>query len=238
MTALKVDVAPTGDEAARRAAERLCETVLRSDSVGAVCLAGGETPRRMYAYLADEPIRSRFPWTRVHWFLGDERFVPLDDERSNFRMIREALLSRAPIAEALIHPVPTENVDPERSASLYQSELAALYGSDRLRPDKPLFDFVVLGLGPDGHTASLFPGRPEQDEKTRWVLPVPGGVLEPRITLTPPALRSARVVSFLVVGDGKRAAFAKLRARDGSIPAARIDSSGELCAFVDSAAAG
>jgi 6-phosphogluconolactonase len=174
----------------------------------------------------------------VNWFIGDERFVASDDPRSNFKMIRDSLLARAPVPEDLVHAYETVGVDPQRSASLYEGGLAAFYGSDALSLDKPLFDYVVLGLGSDGHTASLFPGRPEQDEKDRWVLPVPEGGQEPRLTLTPPALRSARVVAFLTVGESKREAFARLRAQDRTIPAARIGSIGALRAFVDAAAAG
>ena len=124
----------------------------------AVCLSGGSTPQRLYEHLAGPPYRDAFPWSRTHWFWGDEQFVPHDDALSNYRMVREALLSRAPIPAVNIHPIPTEGLSPEAAASAYERELKSFYGADHLDPARPLFDVNLLGLGPDGHTASLFPG--------------------------------------------------------------------------------
>jgi 6-phosphogluconolactonase len=238
MSELVFDVASDSAEAARRAASFICDTLAEPGAVGALCLAGGGTPRPMYELLAGEPFSARMPWPRLHWFLGDERFVPPDDHRSNYRMITEALFSRAPIPADHVHAVPTTGVSLDEAADLYQAELQTFYGSKELRRDKPLFDVVILGLGPDGHTASLLPGQPEQNERVRWVRTATSGAPEPRITLTPPALEAAHAVIFLVAGAEKRQALARLRAGDVTIPAAHIRPHGKFVAFVDAAAAG
>ncbi len=142
----------------RRVAEWMLELATATEGRFAVALSGGSTPRALYRDLAEPPYRDAFPWSRAHWFWGDERFVPPDDALSNYRMVREALLSRAPIPAANIHPVPTEGLDPEAAASAYERELKSFYGAERLDPARPLFDVTLLGLGEDGHTASLFPG--------------------------------------------------------------------------------
>jgi len=237
MSDLAVDVAPDAQECARRAASFACGLLCAPQAIGAVCLAGGATPRPLYEMLARDPFASRIPWSRVHWFFGDERFVPPDDPRSNARMVAQALFSRAPVPPQNVHAVPTSGLPLKEAARRYEQDLRAFYGAERLDPSRPLFDLVVLGLGADGHTASLLPGRQEIEERERWVAPVPQGGAEPRITLTPPVLESARAVAFVVCGAEKRAAFAKLRAGDQSIPAAHVRPSGPLFAFVDGEAA-
>ena len=144
------------------------------EGVFAVALSGGSTPRRLYEHLAGPPYRDAFPWSRTHWFWGDERFVPHGDAQSNYRMVREALLSRAPIPAINIHPIPTEGVSPEAAAVTYERELKSFYGAKRLDAARPLFDVTLLGLGPDGHTASLFPGTAVLAERDRWVAAVVG----------------------------------------------------------------
>lgn len=238
MTSLVVDVAPDPAAMAQRAAGFICDMLCADEAVGAVCLAGGSTPRDLYGLLTQEPFRSRLPWPRLHWFFGDERFVPPDDPRSNERMVREALVSRAPIPEGNVHPVPTTGLTLEQAVERYQKTLQEFYGSTSFRPGRPLFDVVILGLGPDGHTASLLPGRGEAEVRDRWVCAVGEGMPEPRITLTPPPLEAARAVAFVVAGAGKRDALAKLRAGDQSIPATHVRPTTQLLAFVDAAAAG
>ena len=124
----------------------------------AVALSGGSTPRRLYERLAAPPYREAFPWSRTHWFWSDERFVPHDHPDSNYRMVRLAMLEATPIPAENIHPIPTEGLTPEEAAAAYERELKAFYGADRLDRRRPLFDVMLLGLGEDGHTASLFPG--------------------------------------------------------------------------------
>jgi len=199
----------------------------------AVSLAGGSTPRRLYELLATVE-RDRFPWARVHWFFGDERFVPHDDRDSNYRMAREAMLSKAPIPEANIAPIPFAG-SPEQSAQEYEQTLKAYYGTDMLEPQRPLFDAVLLGLGDDGHTASLFPHTAVLQERARWAAPVIGAMPQPRITLTYPALESSRAVAFLVAGAGKREALRRIW-RGDDLPAAHLRPQGEVLWFIDRAA--
>jgi hypothetical protein len=129
---------------AQIAAEWLCALALASDRDFSVCLSGGSTPRRLYERLATPAIASRFPWSRVHRFWGDERFVPHDDPDSNYRMARDALLSRVPIPLGSIHPIPTEGLSPERAAAAYEATLKRFHGTDVLAPDRPLFDVIPL----------------------------------------------------------------------------------------------
>jgi len=220
-----------------RVADWLFAAAMTKDGVFAVALSGGSTPRRLYEQLAGPLYRDRFPWRRAHWFLGDERFVPRDDTLSNFRMIDESLLSGAPVPAANIHPVPTEGLSPEAAASVYERTLKSFYGAEKLDPARPLFDVTLLGLGPDGHTASLFPGTPVLDDREHWVAAVVGAKSEARITLTYPALESTRRVAFLVAGEDKRAILDRLRRGDDSLPAARLRPLGSLWIFCDAAAA-
>ena len=162
--------------------------------------------------------------------------MPHDDDQSNYRMVLEALLSRAPIPALNIHPVPTDCVSPDAAAAVYARELKSFYGAERLDPVRPLFDVTLLGLGPDGHTASLFPGTAVLAERDRWVAAVVGAKREARITLTYPVLESSRHVAFLVEGKEKRAIFERLRGGDDSLPAARLRPIGTLCLFADAAA--
>jgi len=130
----------------------------------AVALTGGSSPEGLYRLLAQEPYRSRLPWERVHWFIGDDRFVPPDDPLSNMGMARRLFLDRVKAPPANIHPMATTAESPEAAAQLYESELKHFYGAERLDRARPLFDLVLMGLGSDGHTASLFPGAPALDE--------------------------------------------------------------------------
>ncbi len=219
-------------------AEWLCARALASERRFAICCSGGSTPKRLYELLAEPATAARFPWSRVHWFWGDERFVPHDHPDSNYRMTREALLSRVPAPADNIHPVPTEGLSPEQAASAYEATLKAFYGAEALDPGRPLFDVNLLGIGEDGHTASLFPGHPALQERDRWVVAVIGAKSEDRITLTYPALDSSRDAVFLASGEGKRAIVARAQAGDRALPSAGIHPVGQLHWFTDRAAAG
>jgi 6-phosphogluconolactonase len=222
---------------AHRVADWLLAAARAKPDVFAIALSGGSTPRRLYELLAAAPYRDAFPWSRTHWFWGDERFVPHDDAASNDRMARDALLSRVPIPETHIHPIPTEGLAPGAAAAAYERVLRAFYGRPVLDAAHPLFDVVLLGLGPEGHTASLFPGTAVLEERARWVDAVVGAKAEPRITLTYPALESSREIAFLVAGADKRAVLERLFRGDRALPAARLRPIGALRFFLDRAAA-
>lgn len=234
----KLEIFTDAAALSRWVATWLLDLALAKEGTFAVCLSGGSTPQGLYERLADAPCRDAFPWSRTHWFWGDERFVPHDDTLSNYRMARLALLSRAPIPPANIHPIPTEGLTPDAAASQYERQLKSFYGAEHLDSSKPLFDVNLLGLGLNGHTASLFPGSPALAEREKWVAAVIGAKPEARITLTYPTLESSRHAAFLIEGDEKRAIFKRLRHGDESLPAARLHPTGTLWMFADAAAAG
>jgi 6-phosphogluconolactonase len=202
-----------------------------------IALSGGHTPAKMYELWASKPYRHETPWDRVHLFWGDERYVPLDDPLSNFRMVRETLISHVPIPPENVHAVPTVSASPGKSAEEYEKELRNFFGAE------PEFDLQLLGLGPEGHAASLFPGSPALEEKQRWVLPITAPAKPPqRLTLTLVVLNRGRNTFFLVAGKDKREIVAALRNEPDSgssqYPAARIRPSGRVLWLLDEAAAG
>jgi 6-phosphogluconolactonase len=221
---------------ARRVADWMTAAAIAAAGPFRVSLSGGSTPRTLYGLLASDEFRGRFPWGRVSWYWGDERFVPYDHPESNYRMTREAMLAEAPVPPENIHPVPTDGT-PEEAALRYERTLQAAYGAAVLDPARPLFDITLLGLGPDGHTASLLPGDAVLEEHERWVAAVSHGRPEVRITMTYPAIDSSRRVAFLVAGQEKAAILAAIRAGGSHAPAARVRPVGELIWFVDRAAA-
>ncbi len=223
---------------AAHAARWFADTLAALPGRLAVSLSGGSTPKAMYELLGAPPLAARLPWDRVHWFWGDERFVPHDDARSNYRMTMEAMLGHAAAAPGSIHPVPTQGMSAEDAARQYQAELQAFYGADALQPGRPLFDVALMGLGTNGHTASLFPDTPVLDERTAWAAAVTPAGEPTRITLTYPALESCRHAVFLVAGADKRDVLARVRGGDLSLPAARYRPAGGLHWFTDRAAAG
>jgi 6-phosphogluconolactonase len=222
---------------ARNTAEWLCALARAGRRDFAVCLSGGSTPRRLYQLLGEGEIASRFPWNRVHWFWGDERFVPPEHPDSNYGMAYAALLSRVAVPTRNIHPIRTGALAPEQAAAAYEATLKQFYGADTVTADRPLFDATLLGIGEDGHTASLFPGQPALDEVRHWVVAVTGAKSEPRITLTYPVLDSSRDVAFLVAGAKKRDVLRRARAADRALPAARVRPAGRLHWFADREAA-
>lgn len=238
MSQAKLEVLADPPALARRVAAWLLAAAQAKGGRFAIALSGGSTPRRLYETLVGPTFLGVFPWPQTHWFWGDERFVPHDDPLSNYRMVREAMLSRAPIPAANIHAVPTVGLTAEDAASAYEGELKSFYGADHLEPARPLFDVTLLGLGPDGHTASLFPGNPALKERKRWVAAVIGAKSEARITLTYPPLENSAAVAFLVEGREKREIFGRFRRNDPALPASQLRPSGKLWLFADAAAAG
>ncbi len=204
----------------------------------AIALSGGHTPEKMYALWAqNQKYRTATPWDRVHMFWGDERFVSPSDPLSNYRMTREALLSHVPIPAANVHPVETNLPTPQAAASAYDAELRKFF------PDGvPAFDVTLLGIGPEGHTASLFPGSLALDEKKKWVEAVTVHATPPdRLTFTLPVLNQSRNTYFLAAGEGKKAILDALRAEPdpstSRYPAARIQPrDGRVVWFLDAPA--
>ena len=233
-----LNVLPDAGALARAVADWLLATAIASEGRFSIALSGGSTPKRLYEILADAPFSDLFPWQRTHIFWGDERFVPPGDSLSNFRMAHEALLSKVPIPASNIHPVPTERLSPEAAATDYEAALAGYYGRATLEPQRPLFNVTLLGLGTDGHIASLFPGTAVLNERVRWVSTVLGAKAEARITLTYPALESSGQVAVLISGHDKQDVFAKLRHGDQALPASHLRPAGGLRLFADAAAAG
>jgi 6-phosphogluconolactonase len=222
---------------ARHVAEWMTQLALASEGPFRVSLSGGSTPKLLYEVLASDAFRMRFPWERVLWYWGDERFVPHDHPDSNYRMTREAMLDEAPVPPENIFPMPVDGT-PEEAAMRYERTLQEAYGGTMLDPAKPLFDINLLGLGEDGHTASLLPGEPVLLERKRWVVAVPHGRPEVRITMTYPVLESCRNAAFVVSGREKAAIVAAILAGGSELPAARVKPVGELIWFLDRAAAG
>jgi 6-phosphogluconolactonase len=222
---------------AKAAADRIMARIAANSGRVAICLAGGSSPQNLYRLLATDAWRTKIPWQRLHWFIGDERFVAADDPLNNMGMARRTFLDLcAPVAN--IHPILTDTADPEQSAQRYERELKSFYGAQQLDAARPLFDVVLLGVGPDGHTASLFPGYPAMDETTHWVVGVPEAHVEPfvpRVTLTLPVLGACREMLFEVAGLEKRAILTRVLAGE-NLPASRVHSMGETVWLVDKAA--
>jgi len=203
-------------------------------------LSGGSTPRALYGLLAEPPFRETIDWPRVHLFWGDERFVPPDHPDNNYRAALEALVRRVPIPTENVHRIPTEATEPEAAAAQYEDTLRRFFAAPE--GEVPRFDLVLLGLGPDGHTASLFPGSPALEEDSHLVVAtyVPN-LAAWRITLTLPVLLCARHVIFLVSGPDKAAVLRDVL--DGPHDPQRLPAQlvrpqdGDLTWLVDEAAA-
>ncbi len=226
---------------AEGAAEELAS--LAEEAIGergkfSLVLAGGNTPRLLYERLAQAPFRDQIDWARVEIFFGDERCVPPEHPDSNFRMANESLLGQVSIPQEQIHRIRGE-IEPVQAAREYEAELKAAF-----RSPQPAFDLVLLGLGEDGHTASLFPGSTALKHKKHWVTAVehhrPPPPLVTRITLTLPVLNAAREAWFLVSGGGKANILRRILDTEGEtdlLPAQQVQPvSGELVFLVDKAA--
>ncbi|HWW47145.1 MAG TPA: 6-phosphogluconolactonase [Xanthobacteraceae bacterium] len=234
----RVIIAPNENELAETAARLLLARLKAATARAAVCLTGGSTPQVLYRLLASRPYRDEIPWARVHWFMGDDRFVPQADPLSNMGAARNLLLDR--FAQAgTVHAIPTDLDSPQTAALAYQRTLQDFYGATRLHPLRPLFDVVLMGVGGDGHTASLFPGAPALDETDAWVVGVDVAGMEPyvpRVTLTYPTLESCRDMLMLASGLSKRPILTRIA--DGEdVPAARLRPTGELTWIIDHLAA-
>lgn len=202
-------VFPTLEEASRALADEIARTLreaVAARSRATLVLSGGSTPRRLHEILASE--HADLPWRRIHVFWGDERFVPHDCAQSNYRMAHRTLLDRVPIPPENVHPWATELPTAEDAALEFQAELERFFGCSAVAEGPPRFDVVLLGMGADGHIASLFPDSPALAVDNRWAIPTlaPDEPRE-RITMTLPVLNAARSVHFLVAGAEKREAL-------------------------------
>ena len=234
----RIETLPDPETLAESLADWIAARFAESTGPFALNLSGGSTPKRLYEILGSEIIRRKIEWTRVHVFFGDERFVPKDHPDSNFGMIRRTLLTHVPIPEENIYPIETEHGTPDEAAAAYERTLKTFLGKETLDMWRPIFAVTLLGLGDDGHTASLFPGTDALLERNKWVTAVLGAKPEPRISMTFPVLQSSRAVVFLVAGAGKNAMLKRLIHRDPAIPAGNVEPQGDLYVFCDDAALG
>jgi 6-phosphogluconolactonase len=234
-------VLPTADAVAAAAADRIVASgrnAIRRRGRFRIALSGGSTPRGVYALLAAPPRADALDWSHVEFFWGDERACPPDDPDSNFGLARALLLDRVKgIRPQAVHRMPADANDRDRAASRYQAELARAFGvAADARP--PALDLIWLGMGRDGHTASLFPGSSALAEQRRWVVatqaPPPSGE---RLSFTLPLINAARAVMFVAVGADKSAALRSVRSGSSDLPAAHVRARSTLW-LVDAAAAG
>lgn len=230
-------VLPDAEMIARAGAEMLVAALEHSGERASVCLTGGGTVAGLYRLLATPEFRARIAWPRVHWFVTDERFVAADDALSNMGQARRLLLDACALREN-VHAVETGATDPVQAAALYETELRA-FERDALDPARPLFDVVLLGVGADGHVASLFPGHNAANERERWCVAEPNPGLNPRVprvTLTMPALRSCSRMLIMVSGGAKAKTIARVVAGE-DLPAARVQAGRDAAWLIDEAAA-
>ena len=204
-----VRVFPNEDEVAAQASDfilRAAQDAISARGRFTLALTGGTTPEKTYGLLAQPHHATQLDWSKVFLFWGDDRFVPPDDPRSNFGMASRTLLDKVPVPVANIYPMPTGADAPAQAADYYAGTLAQFFGIPAGDLTPPQFDLVLLGMGDDGHVASLFPGFPSLEVDDRWVVSSPPGTLPPpvdRVTLTFPVLNAARQVLFIVTGGKK-----------------------------------
>jgi 6-phosphogluconolactonase len=225
------------------AAEFICSLAgerVSQSGLFTIALSGGKTPKSLYENLARPSSSTRMPWSHIHLFWGDERCLPLDHPEGNFSMAFHALISRVPIPPQNVHRIPAEIEPPEGAAEAYEGVLREFFGSPRKPGPIPAFDLIVLGVGKDGHTASLFPGGKALEESKRWVTAVRtphGSPPVARITLTLPLISRGRCILFLASGAGKREVLRSILDDPDSAaqryPAARVNPDGKVVWLVD-----
>jgi 6-phosphogluconolactonase len=236
---------PDGAALARAAADdlaRIAQESVAARGIFTVALAGGSTPKRLYSLLANDAPYRQLPWAQMNFFFGDERHVPPDDKDSNFLMAKETLFCSGLIPEENIHRIKAELTDAGAAAAEYDAQLHHFFEEPMRLDGFPRFDLILLGMGPDGHTASLFPGSPGLEEKSRWVIANPVEKFHTdRITLTFPVLNAARTVHLLVGGADKADKIAEVlnpKANAASYPVQRVTpKDGALVWMLDEAAA-
>lgn len=238
----RVVVLPTASAVAGAAADRVvsvARNAIRRRGRFCVALSGGSTPRATYDLLVSRPRVDAVDWSRAEFFWADERAVPLDHRDSNFGAAKEHLLDHLPgIKRDAIHRMPADEPDRDAAAERYEAEIARVFGVSPGAPRPPAFDLIWLGMGADGHTASLFPGSTALGERRRWVVATwaPGPAAW-RMTLTQPLINAARTVLFVVTGADKASGLRSVESGSRELPAARIRARSTLF-LVDALAAG
>lgn len=235
-------VLPTSEALAAAAADRIvaaARNAIRRRGRFRIALSGGSTPRPVYALLCAAPRAGAVDWSRVDVFWGDERSVPPDHPESNYGVARELLLERLPgVRKGALHRMPADAADRDRAARRYEAEIARAFGISPDAPRPPAFDLVWLGMGPDGHTASLFPDSTALAERQRWTVATwaPAAAMW-RMTFTLPIINAARIALFVVSGADKAGAVRSIRSGSRVLPAARVHARSTLW-LVDARAAG
>jgi 6-phosphogluconolactonase len=236
-------VLPTPAALAEAAADRIvasARNAIRRRGRYLVALSGGSAPRLVYPLLVARPRRDAIDWSKVEFFWGDERAVPPDDPESNYGLARRLLLDNLPgVRAASLHRMPADAPDREAAAARYEAELARAFAVTPGGTRRPRFDLIWLGMGPDGHTASLFPGASVLSERTRWVAQATAPKASPvaaRMTFTLPLINAARAVLFVVAGADKAPAVRSIRGGSRELPAARVRATSTLW-LLDAAAA-
>lgn len=204
---MQIGIYPDLDTMSQKAATyvvRVAQEAIAARGLFSFGLSGGSTPGKLYSLLTSEPYRSQIDWSAVHFFWSDERCVPPDDQQSNFHLAQETLLSKLNLRPEQIHRMPADQPDRERASADYAAEIRQVLGGDGV----PAFDLLQMGMGPEGHTASLFPHQLSLHEQTHLVMPVSVPKPPPdRLTFTPPLLQKARHLLYLVTGKEKAQAF-------------------------------
>jgi 6-phosphogluconolactonase len=219
----------------------LAEASIKEINIFTLVLSGGSTPRLLYEELARQPISERIDWQKTHIFWGDERYVPKDKPESNFALAFQSLIAKVDVPPTNVHRIVTESSSANAAAEAYENTLRHFFRPPGGSEDDfylPSFNLVLLGLGRDGHTASLFPGDAALEEKYRWVVAVDGASASPpveRITLTLPVINKARYVIFLAAGANKKEVFQQIvnNPETSAHPAARVKPTGKLLWFID-----
>lgn len=200
---MNIAIYPDADQLSQAAAQyfvQVANEAIVSHGRFTVALSGGSTPKKLYSLLAAEPYRSQINWSLVEVFWGDERCVSPDDPESNYHLAWEGLLSKVPVPTSQIHRVPADEADRDAASHNYEEEIKRAFSTDGI----PSFDLIQLGMGPEGHTASLFPHQESLQETQRLIMPVTvPKPPPPRLTFTPPLLNAARHIQFLVTGAEK-----------------------------------
>jgi len=233
----KVENYPNIEKASQALAQKItemaCSSVAQNGRFSLV-LSGGKTPRRLYELIGTK-FSHQIPWANVHLFWGDERWISHDSEESNFYLASSTFLKRVSIPKGNIHPIPVQELTPRTAAEKYEKTLRLFFQDSKKKTAGFFFDVVLLGLGHDGHTASLFPGSQALYEKSKWVVPVEAPdsfSVRKRLTLTYPLINHSRSVFFLVSGEQKRRLVNTMhlyrRSPSSVYPAEMVSPKGEL----------